>query len=50
MGVDKPRSNEIVFNLKGYGRKDEVAMGCVSEGLNLRLRRRRLVPVRIESS
>jgi hypothetical protein len=30
MGVDKQRSNEIVFNLKGYYRKDEVATGCVS--------------------
>ncbi len=30
MGVDKQRSNEIVFNLKGYYRKDGVATGCVS--------------------
>jgi hypothetical protein len=30
MGADKQRSNEIVFNLKGYYRKDEVATGCVS--------------------
>lgn len=28
--MDKQRSNEIVFNLKGYYRKDEVATGCVS--------------------
>jgi predicted RNase H-like HicB family nuclease len=30
MGVDKQRSNEIVFYLKGYCRKDGVATGCVS--------------------
>jgi hypothetical protein len=30
MGADKKRSNEIVFNLKGYYRKDGVATGCVT--------------------
>jgi hypothetical protein len=30
MGVGKQHSNEIVFNLKGYCRKDGVATGCVS--------------------
>ena len=28
--MDKQRSNEIVFNLKGYYREDGVATGCVS--------------------
>jgi hypothetical protein len=30
MGADKKRSDEIVFNLKGYCRKDGVATGYVS--------------------
>lgn len=30
MGMDKQRSSEIIFNLKGYYRKDGVATGCVS--------------------